>query len=137
MATLNPYLNFDGKCREAMTFYQSCLGGDLRFMTFGESQFGDQTPAELKDRILHSSLTNGSLVLMGSDTMGENPAIGNANTLCVVGSAKGEVEAIFAKLSEGANVTHALKEEFFGTFGDLTDKYGIPWMFQYSPTPMG
>jgi len=28
-------------------------------------------------------------------------------------------------------VTHALKEEFFGTYGDLVDKYGFSWMFQY------
>jgi len=137
MATLNPYLNFNGNCREAMTFYQSCLGGKLDVMTFGDSQMGGQVPAEMKDRVLHSALTSGNLVLMGSDTMGDKPVLGNANTLCVVGSAKGEIEAIFAKLSEGANVTHPLKEEFFGTFGDLTDKYGMNWMFQYSPTPMG
>ena len=31
--TLNPYLNFDGNAREAMEFYQSVLGGELRGMT--------------------------------------------------------------------------------------------------------
>lgn len=24
---INPYLNFNGNCREAMTFYRDCLGG--------------------------------------------------------------------------------------------------------------
>jgi PhnB protein len=137
MATLNPYLNFNGNCREAMTFYQACLGGKLSVQTFGESQMSEHVPAEMKNRVLHSSLTSGSLVLMASDTMGDVPTSGNNNTLCVVGSAKGEIETLFAKLSAGGNVTHPLKEEFFGTFGDLTDKFGMNWMFQYSPTPMG
>ena len=29
MTTLNPYLSFDSTAREAMTFYQEVLGGDL------------------------------------------------------------------------------------------------------------
>ena len=28
MKQLNAYLRFDGNCREAMSFYQECLGGD-------------------------------------------------------------------------------------------------------------
>ena len=35
-ATLNPYLTFPGTAREAMTFYQSVLGGELTISTFGE-----------------------------------------------------------------------------------------------------
>ncbi|MCO8269995.1 hypothetical protein M1L60_05240 [Actinoplanes sp. TRM 88003] len=37
---LNPYLTFDGTAREAMEFYRSVLGGDLKVNTFGE--FGKQ-----------------------------------------------------------------------------------------------
>ena len=37
MAQLNAYLRFNGKCREAMTFYQACLGGELTIQTVGES----------------------------------------------------------------------------------------------------
>lgn len=48
----------------------------------------------------------------------------------MVGSSKAEIEPAFAKLSEGGNVGHPLNEEFFGTFGELTDKFGIDWMFQ-------
>jgi PhnB protein len=34
---LNPYLTFNGNAREAMEFYQSVFGGELRISTFGES----------------------------------------------------------------------------------------------------
>ena len=35
-ARLNPYLNFNGTTREAMTFYQQVLGGKLDVSTFDE-----------------------------------------------------------------------------------------------------
>jgi uncharacterized glyoxalase superfamily protein PhnB len=40
------------------------------------------------------------------------------------------IEPIFAKLSAGGTVNTPLIEEYFGTFGDLTDKFGIGWFFQ-------
>lgn len=34
MAQLNPYLNFNGNCREAVNFYQKAFGGgNLELMT--------------------------------------------------------------------------------------------------------
>jgi uncharacterized glyoxalase superfamily protein PhnB len=48
-------------------------------------------------------------------------------------SSKSEIRSFFASLSAGGQVTHDLKEEFFGTYGDLNDKYGIGWMFQLGP----
>ena len=36
MAQLNPYLNFNNNCREAMSFYKDCLGGELVLQTVGE-----------------------------------------------------------------------------------------------------
>jgi PhnB protein len=32
MTEINPYLNFNGSCREAMNFYKECLGGELTLM---------------------------------------------------------------------------------------------------------
>ncbi len=44
MKDITPYLTFDGSCREAMTFYQQCLGGELSTMplenTFWNARFG-------------------------------------------------------------------------------------------------
>ena len=34
---LHPYLGFSGQAREALAFYQSCLGGTLDLMTVAES----------------------------------------------------------------------------------------------------
>ena len=32
MATISPYLNFNGNCEEAFLFYQSVFGGEFTFI---------------------------------------------------------------------------------------------------------
>ena len=131
MVQLNPYLRFNGNCREAMTFYQSCLGGELTIQTVGESPAAGQMPPSMKDSVIHSVLAKDGLVLMGSDMTGpEGAKNGNAITLAIMGSSKAEIEPFFAKLSAGGTVNIPLIEEYFGTFGDITDKFGIGWFFQ-------
>jgi len=36
MKQINCIPDFNGNCREAMTFYQKCLGGDLQVTTFAD-----------------------------------------------------------------------------------------------------
>ena len=131
MPQLNTYLRFNGNCREAMTFYQSCLGGELTIQTVGESPAAGQMPPAMHNNVLHSVLAKDGFELMASDMTGPEGVIkGNAVTLCVIGSNKGEIEPIFTRLSAGGTVNTPLIEEYFGTFGDLTDRFGIEWMFQ-------
>jgi PhnB protein len=66
---LNAYLRFDGNCREAMTFYMKCLGGELKMQTVGESPMAAQSP-NMKDKIMHSVLTMEGITIMASDMMG-------------------------------------------------------------------
>ena len=132
MTQINAYLHFNGNCREAMTFYKECLGGELKLMTAGESPMAGQLPAAQHNHIMHGTLINKGIALMASDMMSPDGVThGNAISLTLVCSNKAEIENFFSKLSAGGKVLHALKEEFFGTYGDLTDKYGISWMFNY------
>lgn len=87
-----------------------------------------------KDYVMHASLKSGGIILMASDLMSDVQLNrGNAVTLTINGGTKEELEGFFAKLSEGGTVTHALEDTFFGTYGDLTDKYGVLWAFQADP----
>ena len=68
MKEITTYLNFDGNCREAMTFYGKCLGIEPHIMPFSETP--GHAPDEAKDRIVHARLTRGTTpVLMASDTL--------------------------------------------------------------------
>ncbi|GAB4020342.1 hypothetical protein GCM10028808_61170 [Spirosoma migulaei] len=45
-----------------MTFYQTCLGGELSVQTIADAPFASQMPAEAQQNSLHATLTKGSLV---------------------------------------------------------------------------
>lgn len=131
MARLNPYLSFSGNCREAMTFYQQCFGGELYIQTVGESAAAPGFPDEAQNQVLHSQLESDGLVLMAADAVdGSEVTSGTANTNCLNNSSREEIKALFEKLSEGATINTPITEEFFGLFGALTDKFGIKWMVQ-------
>lgn len=132
MATLNPYLFFNGNCREVMNYYKDILGGTLELQTVGESPVAAQMP-DKKDQVLHCMLTSGSIIIMASDKLDKADAHnGNMIDLCLVCESKEELDTLFEKLLEGGAINMPLKDEFFGRFGSVIDKYGIKWMLQYS-----
>ena len=132
MTHIAAYLNFDGKCREAMTFYHECLGGELTMQKVSESPMAAQLPSELSAGILHSTLTRDNIVLMGSDMLGAKLVNGNAISLCLNCSSDEEINDFFDKLASGGNVKMPLHQTFWGaTYGELTDKFGMNWMFNH------
>jgi PhnB protein len=131
MTQINAYLSFGGNCREAMTFYQHCFGGDLEIKTFGDAP-GDMMPGAQKDQVMHAKLSNGGLLLMASDGLQEIPVKGNQINLNINCSSEKEINSFFEKLSEGGNVSMPLADQFWGArFGMLIDKFGIAWMLNW------
>ena len=131
MTQINAYLSFGGNCREAMTFYQNCFGGELDLKTFEEAP-GDMMQGASKDQIMHARLSNGGLLLMASDGLQEIPVKGNVINLNINCSSEKEINGFFEKLSEGGNVTMPLADQFWGArFGMLIDKFGIAWMLNW------
>jgi PhnB protein len=127
---INPYIHFSGRCREAMSFYQHCLGGDLSLQVVSESPMAGQWPASVQNQILHASLTSGILVLLGSDM--SDGAEHHANgiiTLSLTCSGPDEMITVFDKLADGGTVRQKPHEFFAGMIGALTDRFGIQWMF--------
>ena len=51
---LSPYVNFQGRAREAMEFYRSVLGGNLDLQTMNEQ--GQSKPAGPGDRVTYARL---------------------------------------------------------------------------------
>lgn len=128
-----PYLNFDnGECREAMTFYQRVLGGELSpFMTFGETPAAEHVPSDMQGRVMHSCLTIGDQALMGADTTPFCPYEGVKGMHVALNFAGVEkAEKIFAALSEGARkIDMPLQETFWAArFGSFIDRFGTPWL---------
>ena len=130
MMTLTPYLSFNGNCEEAMKFYQSCLGGDLDLQKVGDSPMKSEDPRK-DNQVMHSLLKSDGIVLMASDMIMEGEAKPGTNvTLTLSGGSLADLKKYFEKLSEGGKVRQPLQTTFFGTYGDLVDKYGVAWAFQ-------
>jgi uncharacterized glyoxalase superfamily protein PhnB/uncharacterized protein YndB with AHSA1/START domain len=133
MTQISPYLNFNGNCREAMNFYKETFGGSLSLMPVKETPMAAQCPTGMQDQIMHSSLNNGSFMLMASDMiMGGNYQPGNNFSLTVNCSSEEQTHLLFDKLAEGGQVFQPLQKQFWGAlFGMVTDKFGTRWMLNY------
>jgi PhnB protein len=127
-----PFLSFDGNCREAMQFYQTCFEGELFLMPFADAP-GNFPHSEPKDHVLHSTLKdgNGSEILMAADNWAGTPhQPGNNFTVMVQSDNPGESQKLFTALSVGGKITMPLQETFWAArFGTLTDRFGIQWTF--------
>ncbi len=136
MTNISSYLTFNGNCREAMTFYKECLGGELILQTIGESPMADKMPPQMKESILHSTLTNGGVIIMASDMASEHGIIkGNSVSLMLNCSSEEEIKNCYEKLSSGGKADHPLEDTFWGAvFGDLTDKFENHWLLNYTKT---
>ena len=126
---LNPYLSFDGRCREAFEFYAQTLGGRISFMqTIGESPMAAEMPAASHGRILHVSLEIGDQVLQGADAppgQFTNPA-----GFCVALHFDDVVEGerVFRTLAQNGTVQMPFGPTFWARgFGMLIDRFGTPW----------
>jgi PhnB protein len=129
MKAFQPYLNFDGTTRDAMTFYQKCIDGELFIQTFGDVKAPG--PPGTENRVIHARLTKGSAVLMASDTMPGMPFTqGNNIWVNIDCESIPEIEKLFVAFGSGGKVVMPLADQFWGArFGMLTDKFGINWMF--------
>ena len=127
---LNTYLAFNGNCGEAFKFYEQCFGGKAELMKYGDSPMADQTPADLKDKVMHARLQAGDAVIMGADSPPQMGFHGNHGFSVAIGvTDPAEAERIFNALSQGGQVHMPLGKTFWSpAFGMFVDRFGIPWM---------
>ncbi len=127
-AKLNPYISFKGTTRQAMEFYKSIFGGELRSSTFKE--YHASTDPSEDDKIMHAELDTGNGIAFNAadvpNRMEYHP--GTNITMSLTGDDEAELRAYFTKLSAGGMVGMPLEKAVWGdSFGMCTDKFGINW----------
>ncbi|WP_207421017.1 VOC family protein [Desertivirga brevis] len=141
MPTVNVYLNFNGNCEEAFNFYKGAFGGEFNYLgRFKDMPAQDGMPplsAEQGELIMHVSLPiSNETMIMGSDTGGEWATSfkqGNNFSISINADDKENADQLFAKLSEGGQITMPLGDTFWGDyFGMLTDRFGVNWMVSFN-----
>ena len=129
MKTVNAYLTFNGNCRQAMTFYQQCLGAELQLTPWPDAQ--GKPSSDPNAGIMHARMTrNGVPILMASDTQpGDTLQFGNNFSVATDCESSSEGERVFAALAKGGKIRVPFEKMPWGAnLGMLTDQFGIQWM---------
>lgn len=139
MATINPYINFNGNAQEAFDFYKSVFGGEfaniVRFKDLAGPEF--EVPEVEADKIMRIELPIGPNTLLANDvpaSMGRVNENENRSKIAVNTESREEAERIFAGLSVGGTVEMPMDETPWGTyFAMFRDKFGIEWTVEFDP----
>lgn len=133
MPSISSYLTFNGNCREAMTFYRDCLGGELVLETIGDLPMSAKIPCEMKALVVQATLTKGQMEIVATDMGNENQIVkGNAVALLLDCDSEEEARLVYHKLSNGGEQTHPLEDSFWGAlFGNLRDRFGNHWLIRF------
>ncbi len=124
-----PYLKFDGRAREALTFYRDVFGGELEIHTYAALGNEQGQP----DAVAHGILS-GPVSPFASGVAGDEAPFAAAGLMFALLGAgdPATLEAGFAALAEGGAVTDALQERPWGAHdGQVTDQFGVPWPIGY------
>ena len=131
--TVQPYLNFDGRCEEALEFYGRALGAEvtmlMRYKDSPEPSAPGMVPPGAESKIMHASLRIGGTMLMASDCHCTGQPSFQGISLALSPLTVAAAERAFAALAEGGQVQMPLTKTFFSpSFGVLTDRFGVCWM---------
>jgi PhnB protein len=137
MATINPYINFNGDAEEAFNFYKSVFGGEfgsvVRFKDIESSEF--PVPENEANKIMRIVLPIGGNTLIANDvpeSMGPVSENENRSKIAISAETKEEADKLFNGLSEGGKVEMPMAESPWGTyFAMFRDKFGIEWTVEF------
>lgn len=139
MATINPWINFNGNAEEAFTFYKSVFGGEfakvVRFKDIASAEF--PVPEEEANKIMYIALPIGAgAMLIANDVpavLGRVNERENRSKVLVSAESKEEADRLFTGLSAGGEVEGAMGDGPYGTYmGMFRDRYGIEWIIEFS-----
>ena len=143
MATINPYINFNGNAEEAFTFYKSVFGGEFAKITRFKDLSSPEFPvAENEaDKIMYIALPIGKNILIANDvpeSMGRVNENENRSKISISAESKEEADKLFKGLSAGGKVEMPIEDSPWGSyFGMFRDKYGIEWTVDFDPKNKG
>jgi PhnB protein len=129
---VQPYLDFGGRCEEALAFYGAALGAKVEFLMLFKDSPEAPPPGVLQpgfeNKVMHTSFRIGSTVLMASDGCNDKAKFGGFS-LSYAAATEAGAQRAFAALAEGGKIGMPLGKTFWSPcFGMVTDRFGLTWM---------
>lgn len=127
------YLNFDGRCEEAIEFYRRTLGAEvemlMRFKDSPEPCAPGMLPPGSDNKVMHASFRIGETTLMASDCHSAGKPSFQGISLAINPADEAKAKVIFDALADGGKVQAPLSKTFFSAaFGVVSDRFGVTWM---------
>jgi PhnB protein len=134
MATLCPYLHFNGNCEEAFNFYKSIFGGELEIARYKDAPSEFPSSPAHGNKIMNVTLQGGDVKIMGSDWPEHGKAdIGNNIQIVIEVESDAKADKFFNALSAGGKTNMPIGKTFWGSyFGMVADKFGVYWMISHT-----
>lgn len=140
MAKMHAYLNFNGTCEEAFTFYEKVFNTkNMGMHRFGDIPADPNYPMkeEDKNKIMNTAIMiNDTTMILGSDCIenfGHQLTNGNSTYIMLDTDTAEEAKNLYAALSEGAKkIEMELGEQFWAElYASFQDQFGIWWMIHF------
>lgn len=130
---MGPYINFQGRAREAMEFYHRVLGGTLDLWALGEN--GELRAAGPDDNIASARLEADGVLIVAVDGHPKfPPTVGDNMAIALGGNDYERLSEIFSALAEGGKMKAPLRAPTSGaSVGYLVDQFGINWVVTAAP----
>lgn len=127
---VQPYLNFNGRCEEALEFYRRSLGAEVTtLMRFKDSPDPSMISPGSENKVMHSSFRVGDAVVLASDGRCQGQTDFQGISLALTVHDEAEAAERFDALSDGGQVQMPLTKTFFSPrFGMVADRFGVTWM---------
>ncbi len=140
-ATLNPYLFFEGRCDEALEFYQQHLAAKpgliFRFSDSPEPIPEGAIPDGFENKVMHCEFSIGNVKIFASDgSCADEPTSFAGFSLALTVQTEDDAHRVFDALAEGGQINMPLSQTFWSPlYGQVSDKFGIAWMVMLPATP--
>jgi len=130
---IEPYLFFEGRCDEALQFYQKALGarveGIMRYKDSPQPVPKEMLPPGGVEKVMHASFMIGDSRIMASDGHVQGKPNFQSFSLSITAANEAEADRVFDALAAGGQVHMPLGRTFFSPkFGMVADKFGVGWM---------
>jgi PhnB protein len=130
---IQPYLFFDGRCEEAVQFYQKALDAKvqmlMRFKDSPEPPPPGTVPPGSENKVMHTELRIRDAVIMASDgnCTGKPQFAGFSLSISVPDP--DDADKLFNALADGGQIQMPIGKTFFSPrFGMVADRFGVGWM---------
>ncbi len=137
--TITPYLDFSGRCDEALEFYSKALGAEVKtVMRYDECPMpippGRLAPG-FEKKIMHASFSVGGELLMASDGCDASSKFDGIRLALTVPT-EADARRAFDALADGGHIDMPISSTFWSPcFGMVTDRFGVGWMVSIPQAP--